>query len=283
MFRHNFHTHTNYCDGSAPPEAYIQAAIKAGFLSLGFSSHAPVPLDNHFAISDEKSLSNYCQEINSLKAAYAHQIQIYLGIEADYIPGDSYDFEKFRKEYEIEYIIGSVHLVKNEWGKLWFIDGPKKESWKDGLNKGYAGNIRQAVTAYYEQIISMIETQKPDIIGHLDKVKMHNQNEYFREDEKWYRSLISKVLDHIAQSGCIVEVNTRGLYKKRSDSLFPGIAVIREMYDRNIPVTISSDAHRPEEINSMQQHAVNSLLEAGYRDVLIFEKGEWVKVSLQGD
>ena len=280
MFRHNFHTHTHYCDGSAPPVSYVKAAIKAGFTSLGFSSHAPVPLENYFAIKDEESLADYCSGINKLKAEYADRIRIYLGIEADYIPGNSYDFDKFRKEYKIEYVIGSVHLVKNAAGKLWFIDGPKKESWKNGLQEGYGGNIRKAVTAYYDQIISMIETQKPEVIGHLDKVKMHNQNEYFREDEKWYRSLISVVLDHIVQCGCVVEVNTRGLYKKRSDSLFPGMEVIREMYKRNIPVTISTDAHRPDELNLMQEFAANSLLDAGYREVFIFEEGQWVNIPL---
>jgi histidinol-phosphatase (PHP family) len=280
VFRHNFHTHTHYCDGSAPPVSYIRAAIETDFCSLGFSSHAPVPLENNFAIKDEKSLADYCSEINKLKAEYDDRIKIYLGIEADYIPGESYDFDKFRKEYKIEYVIGSVHLVKNADEKLWFIDGPKKESWKNGLEEGYGGNIRRAVTAYYDQVISMVETQRPEVIGHLDKVKMHNQNEYFREDEKWYRSLVSAALDHIARCGCIVEVNTRGLYKKRSDSLFPGMEVIIEMFKRNIPVTISTDAHMPEEINSMQQVAVSSLLEAGYREVYIFEESEWVNIPL---
>jgi hypothetical protein len=31
----------------------------------------------------------------------------------------------------------------------------------------------------------------------------------------------------------------------------------------------------------MQQHALDSLLEAGYREVLIFEEGKWMNVPLQ--
>lgn len=259
----------------------MKAAIEAGLHSLGFSSHAPVPLENNFAIRDEKALADYCNEIERLKDAYADRIKIFLGIEADYIPGESYDFDKFRNVYGIEYVIGSVHLVKNVEGKLWFIDGPKRESWKTGLQNGYDGNIQKAVTAYYTQVIAMLKTQKPDVVGHLDKVKMHNHNEFFREDEEWYRALIADVLDQIVKSKCIVEINTRGLYKKRSESLFPGREIIHEMRARNIPVTINTDAHLPGEVCKMQDVAVSSLLMAGYKEVFIFEKGGWTAVPLE--
>lgn len=283
MFRHNFHTHTHYCDGSDAPEAYIRTALSEGLRSLGFSSHAPVPLENHFAIRDEGSLIKYCHEIRQLKEKYAGKINIYLGLEADYIPGLSFDFDLLKNENSLEYIIGSVHLVRNNESKLWFIDGPRRESWEKGLKIDYGGDIKKAVTAYYRQISMMVHTQKPDVIGHLDKIKMHNKDQYFREDEPWYKSLIAEVLDHIAASGCIVEVNSRGLYKKRSDSLFPGVEVLREMKKRNIPATISSDAHRPDEVHKLLDKAAMSLVYAGYREVYIFEQGEWKAIPLKDD
>ena len=40
---YNFHSHTNFCDGAAPPEDYIVEAIKQGFKSYGFSAAPEKP------------------------------------------------------------------------------------------------------------------------------------------------------------------------------------------------------------------------------------------------
>jgi len=153
-------------------------------------------------------------------------------------------FEKFRKTCELDYIIGSVHLV-NSGNGLWFIDGQESDVYDEGLNSFFGGNIRVAVTSYYQQIMTMVIMEKPEIVGHLDKVKMYNRDRYFSEDEPWYRDLVAKTLKTIQSTGCIVEVNTRGLYKNRSETLFPGKDILQKLYDMNIPVTVSSDAHKP--------------------------------------
>ena len=65
----------------------------------------------------------------------------------------------------------------------------------------FGGDIRKAVSAYYQQVNRMILTQKPDILGHFDKIKMHNQDRYFREDESWYRELVMDLLDIVRTVG----------------------------------------------------------------------------------
>src|SRR5210317_1610860 len=162
---------------------------------------------------------------------------------------------------------------------LWFIDGPDSEIWKRGLENFFGNNIRKAVGAYYLQTMDMAETQKPDIIGHLDKIKMHNRGKYFSEDEKWYRKLVSETLEVIKENNCIVEVNTRGIYKKRSESLFPGEAILREMHEMNIPVTISSDAHKPDEVNLRIAESSKILLELGFEEAFVYDSA-WKAVKL---
>lgn len=209
-----------------------------------------------------------------------YEVAIYLGLEADYIPGISLDFAHFRSKYNVDYIIGSVHLVKNDEGKLWFIDGPKREIWKDGLMHDYGGDIKKAVRAYFHQLNEMLITQSPDVLGHFDKVKMHNRGEYFSEDEQWYRNLIADSLKVIADTNCVVEVNTRGLYKKRSDALFPDQKILEQMNALRIPVTISTDAHQPSEIGLLIDHACNTVKAAGYREIYVFDKKEWKGIPL---
>ena len=70
--------------------------------------------------------------------------------------------------------------------ELWFIDGPDK-NYVIGIENIFNNDIKKAVTNYYRQIQEMVITQKPDIIGHLDKIKMNNKARFFSEDEKWYK------------------------------------------------------------------------------------------------
>lgn len=275
----NLHTHTHFCDGSDQPEAYVKAAIDLNFSTLGFSGHAPMPFENKFAIPTER-LSEYINEIDRLKKKYMGQINIFKSLEFDYIPGVTEDFEILTKKYQLDYNIGSVHLVGNQnTEQFWFTDGGSAVPYDEGLQKNYHGDIRLAVKAYYNQINQMILTQNPDIIGHLDKVKMHNQNRFFTEDEGWYQQEIDQTLDLIKSKGCIVEVNTRGLYKKRSDSLFPGVEVLKKIKSLHIPITISSDAHHPKELSLLIPETVMLLKNLGFKKAMNFEK-TWVELFL---
>jgi histidinol-phosphatase (PHP family) len=272
----NLHTHSHFCDGSGAPEEYVQAAIKAGFHTLGFSSHAPVPFKNNFAIQDRGKLGEYCREIRRLQSEHTGRINIFLGLELDYIEGITGDFSDYRESCGLDYTIGSVHLVRNgDDSRLWFIDGAKVESYDSGMREVFGGDARKAVTAYYAQVNRMISTQKPDIVGHVDKIKMHNKGRYFREDEPWYEELIMETLENIKTSGVIVEVNTRGIYKKRSDDLYPGTRALEHMNTMHIPITLSADAHRPEEIDGYYRETINLLRELGFKSLSYLSEEGW--------
>lgn len=276
----NYHTHSNFSDGGKPAENYIQEAIRQGMSDLGFSDHAPMPFKNTFSIQSG-NYESYCLEINRLKDVYADKLNIFLGLEIDFIPGMMEDFAGLIHQGNLDYSIGSVHLIGhgNE-ENLWFTDGPKIETYDSGLQTFFGGDIRKAVKAFYSQTNQMIVSQKFDVIGHFDKVKMHNQNRYFTEDEKWYVDLVFETLDLIRQNGIIVEVNTRGIYKKRSDSFFPSDFILRRMKELNIPVIISSDAHQPEEIQLLFNEAIEAVSKAGYQEIMRFTKNGWITVNL---
>jgi histidinol-phosphatase (PHP family) len=281
MGKFNFHTHSHYCDGSDHPEKYIESAIAAGFHSLGFSSHAPVPFSNSFAIKSKEKLIEYCHTIRGLSEKYKGTIKVFLSLEIDFIPGLMPEFSELSNGCRLDYVIGSVHLVrKMGTEKLWFIDGPKAEIYDQGLKESFNGDIKQAVTAYYHQINLMVETQRPDIVGHLDKVKMHNKGRYFSEDDKWYNDLVDETLAVVKENGSIIEVNTRGIYKKRSESLFPGVKVLKKIKSSGIPVTLSSDSHKPHEIDGYYPEARKILKEIGFEKLMIFDGDRWIPENI---
>lgn len=276
MGRFNFHTHSHYCDGSDHPEEYIKSAIEAGFHSLGFSSHAPVPFKNSFAIKSKEKLIEYCHTIRGLSEEYEGDINIFLSLEIDFIPGLMPEFCELSEGCGLDYVIGSVHLVRKDNSEdLWFIDGPKAEIYDQGLKESFNGDIKEAVTAYYHQINHMVDTQKPDIVGHLDKVKMHNKGRYFSEEDSWYLQLVNETLDLIKKVGTIVEVNTRGIYKKRSGSLFPGVELLKKILTSEIPITLSSDAHKPREVDGYYAETRKILKEIGFKELMVFDGEAW--------
>lgn len=272
----NLHTHCHYCDGSGEPEEYVKSAIDAGFHTLGFSSHGPVPFPNNFAIRDEEALQDYCREVRSLKEKYAGEIRIFLGLELDYIEGITQDFSIYRESCRLDYVIGSLHLVRNGSDeRLWFIDGAKVETYDNGLKDVFGGDVQKAITTYFRQVNNMILTQKPDIVGHFDKIKMHNRGRYFGEDEGWYRDLVMETLENIKKTGCITEVNTRGIYKKRSDDLYPSTWILEQMSTMSLPITLSADAHRPEEIDGYYSETLEILKRIGFRSLKYLTASGW--------
>jgi histidinol-phosphatase (PHP family) len=268
----NLHTHSRFCDGKEEPEAYVKQAIDLGFHTLGFSSHAPVPFENTFALKEEQ-MKDYFSTIVNLKEKFRDQIKLLLSLEIDYIPGITRDFRDFRKAGNLDYTIGGVHLVREPGiDALWFIDGSKQETYDTGLQLLYKGNARIGVEAYYRQIMEMVATQRPNLVAHLDKIKMHNKNRFFTEEESWYKDMVWKTLKFIAdESDCILEVNTRGLYKQRSDTYFPSPAVLEQIHHLKIPVTISTDAHHPDELSLYIPEATAMLKEIGFRELVYFE------------
>jgi len=275
----SFHTHSSFCDGKLSPEDYVLRAIQLGIHSLGFSSHAPMLLDYVWAMN-KSNLESYLYEISRLKEKYRNKINIYQSLEIDYIPGISKSFKDWKSDCQLDYTIGSVHLVKAISERdFWFLDGPES-NYSRGILELFNGDVKKAVTSYYHQIIDMVQIEKPDVIGHVDKVKMNNKGQFFSENDVWYVDLLNETLRTIEKSNSIVEVNTRGLYKKKSKELFPDSYFLEECFRRNIPVTISSDAHHPDELIAEFDFTRAKLKSIGFEKVSVFENGGWKDVKI---
>ncbi len=274
------HVHSLFSDGRAEPEAYILQAIELGFDFIGFTEHSPLPYDNSFSIKESRR-EEYIRTLDELKQKYAGKIRIARAMEMDYIPNMSQDFAAIRKEYQLDYQIGSVHLVANPNDEIWFIDGPNVEIFDEGLSNLFQDDIRLAVTSYWNQLFEMVETQTFEIVGHLDKIKMHNKDRFFKEDEKWYCDLVHQAVQLIKEKDLIVEINTRGIYKKRSNTTYPGLEILRLLKEKNIPVVVNSDAHLPSELNAAYDAAYDLLKQAGIREEAYYTEEGWKLKSIE--
>ncbi|GAA4836581.1 histidinol-phosphatase [Algivirga pacifica] len=275
----NYHTHSYFCDGKFAPEEHVKEAVKQGLYAYGVSTHSPVPFDSSWNMKMEE-VPRYVKEVRQAAEAYKNDIQVYLGMEVDYIPNIVGCSSDFIQKAELDYTVGSIHYVDQfPNGKPWEIDGPH-QLFLDGLSTIFHNDIRAAVERYYELTRHMIQYDCPDVIGHLDKIKMQNEDgNLFSEDEGWYRDAVEETLEVIAQSSAIVEVNTRGLYKKATDTPYPSPWILEKILEKNIPICLNADSHIPTEITKGFSEAAHILKEIGFNQLHILYNGEWQGVD----
>lgn len=275
----NFHTHSTYCDGKEPLENFVKRAAELNYQQLGFSSHSPVPFENDFGIHEEE-IPQYVKEIDSLQEKYLN-LQLFKGMECDFIPGMTKDFSYYQQGFGLDYVIGGVHLVRPENDdRIWFIDGSKREIYDNGLAELFGGNARKAVTRFWEQSFEMIETQRFDIIAHFDKIKMHNQNRYFTEDEGWYKLLADHCVELIRRQHLIVEINTRGIYKGRCPDYYPSDYLLQQIAKLKIPMVVSTDAHKAEELSMGRDEAIAHLKNFGIHYLMYRKNQQWEEYGI---
>lgn len=272
----NFHSHSHFCDGKESPEAQVLQALAYGFPAFGFSSHGPLPFSNSWSVKPDQ-LDAYLQEIRQLQAKYQGQIQLYLGMEIDYVPNLISPIDSTFDS--LDYCLGSIHFIDAfEDGTPWEIDG-RHERFLEGLRDIYQGDIEAVVRRYFELTREMIQVACPDVIGHLDKMKIQNEGgDLFSESAPWYREAVFQTLEEIRGAGVIVEVNTRGLYKKVSDTPYPSPWILAEMQKMGIPIMLNSDSHRPQELQSCFDATAAQLLEIGFQELMIFFDHTWQPV-----
>lgn len=126
----------------------------------------------------------------------------------------------------------------------------------------------------------MIETQKPDVLGHMDKIKMHNKERLFAKKDKWYQDLVDACLLSAKRNNVVIEINTRGLYKGRCKELFPSPYIAHKAQKLGIPLMLNSDAHHPEELNGAFDQAMLSLKTAGITSLVEYTSEGWKTIPL---
>lgn len=276
----NYHSHSIFSDGKDLPEAYVEYALAKQIPIIGFSDHAPLPFECDWTMPREK-LGEYLHQINLLKEKHQEALEIYLGLEIDYIPNTRPVSEYLSFKEKLDYSIGAVHFVEEfPDGTPWSIDGGTNV-FKFGLNQIFNQNIKLAVSRYYSLIREMVDLTRPNITAHLDRIKQNNRvQRFFDESAPWYRREIEETLDTIKRNHVILEINTKKVNKIGKEQLYPSPWVIELAFQRNIPIHLASDAHNAYYITEGFQETINIIWEIGYREVIILQNGEWKFVPI---
>lgn len=268
----NIHSHSRYSDGENTLEEMVQAAIQKGFVSLGFSEHAYAPYDTECCMTQE-DIPRYFAEAAQIKTKYAGQIELYTGLEVDaYTPAD---------KTGLDFTIGSVHYIHDPAEDVYYSIDYRHEHFMQARDRAAGGDIRRLVQIYYTTLLDFARTYRPDVIGHLDLItKLNGDGRYFDEDSGWYRAQLVEVAEQVAETGCIVEVNTGGIARGYRPEPYPSRELLALLLARDVPVMLNSDAHTAQNLDYWFPQAVDLLREVGYRSVRQLRGGGFVEVGL---
>lgn len=242
----DLHNHTVLCNhATGSVNEYVEAAIVRGTKYFGFSDHAPMEYDYAYRMSFDQ-IELYEQLVRSAQEHYKDKITVLLGYEVDYLP--RYMDDRILKR-SCDYLIGSVHFI-DEWG----FDNP------DYIHKYEGADMDAIYTRYFELIEAMALCGKFDIVGHLDLLKVFN---FFPKTD--IRILAENALKAIKKANMVIEINVSGL-RKPVGEVYPSPLLLESIAQLAIPITFSSDAHRPDQVGMFSDEVESLLRGFGYSE-----------------
>lgn len=260
----NYHNHTTLCGhASGTLDEYILAAVAKGVTEFGFSDHAPVPEHLRRGITmSPGEVEGYVEAVLAKKMEYRGRIEVRLGFEVDYPLFDTFD-KRYLHDPRIDYIIGSIHYMGD-----WAFDNPTQQE------RYGERDIDSIYEEYYGLLEGLAASGFCDIIGHFDLVK-----KFGHRAVKDMSPVFEKIARLLSANGTVVEINTAGLQKPVGE-IYPSDDIIDILFRNNVPVTLGSDSHSPEDVCYGYPLAMEKLKRAGYRKVSGFTSRERHEVYL---
>ncbi len=276
----DMHIHGGYSDGKGTFPEFIKSAAKKNITSLGFSDHSPVPLENSWSMK-KSSLGSYLKDLSKLKNDYSGSINLYAGMELDYIPGIDVkgyiDFDYL----PLDYFIGSVHYVYSEkLDKYLEVDGPA-EDFKFLVEAGFNGDAEAVYKSYYNNVREMISAYIPAIIAHLDLITKNNTGgKYFSTNSESYMEEVEETLNMIKLYGTIVEINSGAMSRGYTNAPYPSAYILSKCFEKEIPMALNSDAHSADTIAYEFDAISDSIKKMGFRELITYQNGKWIPAQL---
>ena len=262
---YHLHLRTDALDASASEHftesnvaRYRSTASERGIAELGVSEHVyrfeqalevwRHPFWQQYAHDD---LDAYCTFVRE-------QTDLRLGIEADFVPGAEDRMANLLEAREFDYVIGSVHFIREG-----AVDMDEYGVWKKGRS------AEEVWRRYFQTIGESAASGLFDVVAHPDLVKYWGRERPLPEGD--LRRYYELAIDGIAQSGIAVEVSTAGL-RKRAGEIYPAPAFLKMCLEAGAPIALSSDAHRPQDVGADYVQALDLLERLGVSELCVFDR-----------
>ena len=250
----SLHNHSDWSDGASSLSEMCQSAKEAGFRVFGVSDHWVIPpyenMDSESWAMAPERLPDYIKTLQKLKAELDDEnFSLKIGLEVDFFFENIDQVLADLKAFPLDYLIGSVH-----YSGVFPVDYVI-EDWLD-LDDAQKAEICET---YYRKLAGAAGRKEFAFIGHLDLPK-----KFGLIDNRKYFPHARNVLDILQKNGGAIELNTAGYFKECAEA-YPAPELLAEAFQRNIPVTVSADAHHSSHLRRNFAPAAEILKKTGYR------------------
>jgi histidinol-phosphatase (PHP family) len=173
-------------------------------------------------------------------------------MESDYIEGMEDAYAAVFATYPFDYVIGSVHHVFKE-------NIFERKRWSSGVKP------MDVYREYYRLVVKSAQSGLFNILGHTSAILAYAPQPFPAE----LFEVQDEALESIAASGVVAEINTSG-YRKMTTDPFPTERMIEKAVSLGIPLTFSSDCHRPDEVGYARDKVEAILMRLGVTTLTTF-------------
>ncbi len=221
---------------------FLARASELGLQEIGLAEH-----DEYRELINHKIIGEIQGQFPAVK--------IKRGLEVDFVPGREQVIKEFLASGIYDYVIGSVHFIDG-----WGFDHP---DYRQGFE---SRDIDEIYQEYFNLVKKAAESGLFDIMGHIDLIKIWGHRPS-RHNTAFY---LEQVLRSIKAQGIVIEINSGGM-RKPVGEIYPAPEILNMMRALDIPITLGSDAHHPDQVGEGLQQAARLACQAGYRRVVSFE------------
>lgn len=247
---HDGHVHTPLCPhGTRDSYAdYCEAAIELKLKGITFAEHAPLPssfIDPtplQDSGMDPRNLDSYIHDIQALKREYKGKLDIFLGLEVDYIEGFEKETTDFLNEVGplLDDSILSVHFLRIDGDYLCLDYSPDIFAQAIQL----IGSTEKVYSHYFQTVLASIQANlgsyKPRRIGHITLARKFHK----RFPTQAHFDELTQILTLIKQKGYELDYNGAGCIKPLCGEPYPYDRIVQQAIELNIPLVYGSDAHQ---------------------------------------
>lgn len=253
----NYHTHTVLCGHAQNTvEEMVLSAIDRGFSEIGISEHFGSCWFTHTIRPENADF--YFAECRRVKEKYKDKIKVRIGVELEW---EEYNHNiRFNdlKKYDPDYIIGSVHILK----------GFNFTGDQQGYDCLPFCELDSIIIDYFSVAADMIRSGQITCLGHFD----HYKKRYVLENEEKYYPYYDEIAKALRDCNVAMELNTtcmNGVGKYIND---PNYYMLDRCREYNVPVVVTGDSHRAEDIDLNIQNGINLLKSVGIKETCRFDR-----------
>ncbi len=221
---------------------------------IGFSEHVDFdPRNRWFGFFN---YGGYTSEIESAREAFRDQLIVRKGVEIDYQHYFEGGIERWLRDKEFDFTIGSVHYLDHD-----FICRPLVAR----------RDLRELYDVYFGEVERSVESGLFDVVGHFDLMGRYIGSRRSELDSFNFWEKAKAVLEKIVKSNLYLEINSKGLREECRDTM-PSRKLIDEFVSSGGKlVSLGSDAHSTSEIgNGLDEIRVFLAKYRGHKFKLLF-------------